>query len=126
MKTILIFMLGLTFGLYSAHYYNASKTEYFDSLYTQYSTSHLNQLTAKQFEKKWLSQLPWCFNTANNQSYCNNVSTCETDEGMKTVSASNQLVDLHQKIINWYPVAKNTIFTTFGQIESYINEKMEG
>ena len=125
MKTLIIFVLGITFGLYGAHYYDTSKTEYFDSLYSQYSMSHQNQLTAKQFEKQWLSELPWCFSTPTD-NICNSATACATDNNSHTAATENQLVDWHQKFVVWYPSAKNTIYTTFGQIEEFFQERLNG
>jgi hypothetical protein len=126
MKTI-IFILGLTVGIYSAHYYHHSKTEYFDSLYTSYSSSLLNQLTllnSKQVEQKWLANTPWCF-TNSNESLCNLAARTSNPENNQTNSIPDNLsVTLHQKIIIWYPMAQKQVISAFDyistQIQNYI------
>jgi len=128
MKTLLTFALGLSFGLYGAHYYDTSKTEYFDSLYTLYLQQNSNQLTAKQFEKQWQSNLPWCFSTSS-QNICNSATACSTGPSennlVNTTIPSNQLVEFHSKMIEWYPVAKHSVVSTYGEIEIFIQKQLE-
>lgn len=118
MKTLFTLTLGIIIGLVAAQYYYDYKTRYFNDLYNQYSVVNYNQLTLQQFEKRWLSEQPWCFSTAE-KNYCNAVITCNDKD--KAVSSDNQLICLHQKLNSWYPKA----ITALDEIKNWLTATWE-
>ena len=105
MKTLLTFSFWIIIGLMATHYYHHSKTQYFDDLYSQYTQVNFNQLSLHKFEQKWLADESWCFKSPI-QNYCNAATVANQSE----TSPNNQIVSMHQKLINWYPKVKSTIY----------------
>ena len=108
MKTLMIFIFGLAVGLMSTHYYSHEKKEYFSKLYSEYVRVNYNQLTPKQFEHKWLATTPWCFATPE-KNICNSATVCNPENNETHMVPKNNLVHVHQRLINWYPKAKTAI-----------------
>jgi hypothetical protein len=105
MKTFFTLTLGIIVGLLTTHYYQSTKNDYFNNLYVQYSAINYEQLTEKQFERKWISaEQAWCFNTENKNN-CNLAASLNKEE----ISTEMQMIALHQKLVKWYPKAKSTM-----------------
>jgi len=105
MKTLFTLSFGIIIGLIATHYYHHSKTQYFDGLYSQYTQVNFDQLSIQKFEQKWLADEAWCFNSPT-QNYCNPA----TIDNESNTSPNNQIVNLHQKLIDWYPKAKSSFY----------------